>query len=238
MSNPDLSSSVIRAPGYSPEADSGERPLEIFNTYSFSVVETILRQKTLLNNAIPGFFPYRNSQIGLVEISPMELRPCALYALSTQLEILSDLRKAFGDLGIDPLNFDYKTALVSYSWSVDTQRRICPPIIEVSQDDGNTPIIVDGLYRVIIARQAGLEKIKVIMISNSAIPLPVLAVGWEEVDFCRETPIYEKKRKFRFSTMEENLLWLLQNKERFKGGFESEEKFHLFWKHYFYRSLI
>lgn len=205
--------------------------LKIIRTYPFAAVVQKLREAPLANDPIPGFRPYRISTITLESITPKELHPCALYVLRPHLTLARDLRESFLIQGIDPLNLTADAAQIDFEWRGRAKCTISAPIVEVSVDDGGIPVLVDGLHRVMLAKTLNLPKVTIIQIKNTAIPLPVLPVGWHEIRAYDNTPPPYLKRRFRFDESKEELWqWIWENYERFLQGFDFPEK--LSWMHY------
>lgn len=232
MGTPESRPSGIRPPGFHPEIGSIPKELTIIDTYDFLELTRRLKEAPIKDKVIFGFCPYRPATITLESIPIGELHPCSLYVLKPQLYLLGELRRAFLNKGVDILNLHPNMTVINYQWG-DKSNQIMPPIVEVSEDDGGTLIVTDGLHRVILAKELGSEVITVAKIESTAAPLPVLPVEWDEVAIYEEVP--PTKRRFRLSTVEENWRWISDNPDRFLKGLNSPE--NSFGGYFFYRSL-
>lgn len=223
-----IGSSGVRSPGFGPEGDSCPKEIKIISTLDFTEVERRLRSTPLKDNGVPGFYPYRSSKIILELIDVNQLHPCSLYALSSQLNILRELRRLFLQEGLDILNLTSDQTFVTYNYG-GKDYAISPPVIEVSEEDGSILVITDGLHRILVAKELGLTTIRAIKIENTAAPLPVLPVDWSEIKLCDTVPSTEQKRKFRFAGIKEIWQWIADHQTRFNQGFDPQ--------YFFYRSL-
>ena len=189
----------------------------------FSYVEQLIRFGVSLKE-VKQFLPYRCSNISLVSISPNDLAPCAMYILKDNLERTIKMSRDFQEQGIDIFQLPRDKTQVYYDWGQSRGAVISPPIVEISEDDGNIKVVTDGLHRVFLARELGLKTINVIAISNTAAPLPFLPLSWDEVKITETVPPSHLKRKPRFNSPEEVARWNLQSPrhhERFLQGFEN-----------------
>lgn len=227
--------SGIRPPNYCPEKLSPPEEVIVIRTHEFSEIIRRLKKVPIKGDFIPGFYPYHPSTITLEEFPLDHLQPCSLYVLRPQLDILRRLRKAFLKTGTDILDLPPETSLVEYFWGNESKHIIGPPVIEVSEDDGGTQIMVDGLHRTLIAMETGKNSIVGVKITNVAIPLAPQPVEWDEVQFCDSVPSTEAKRRFRLPNLKDNLDWIRQNYPRFMSGFESPETTPA--EYFFYRWL-
>lgn len=197
--------------------------LEISATHDYAELEQRLRNVSTKGVKGNLHCPYRESTIALTSVNPNDLNPCALYALSDHLELINRLRAEFQILGIDILNLNSDSALLEYSRQGRSNAIISPPIVEKSVDDDGKLVVVDGLHRVLMARNQGLNNISVVMIENSASPIPAYPVSWDEVEVMNHIPPIEAKRKFRLTA--ENLpLWTSGNYARYMQGFDFPER--------------
>jgi hypothetical protein len=96
-------------------------------------------------------------------------------------------------------------------------------IVEVSEDDGNRRVIVDGLHRVTTARDDGHKTITVIRITGTAVPVISLPVEWDEVHRLNTVPLQSEKRKLRFEELQDIIWWLHKHIERFAQGIDVPE---------------
>lgn len=198
------------------------KDIQVVRTENFAYVDKLARSMTLLY--AKDFYPYQASVITLEAVDISTTRPCALYVLEQGLEMASDLRDALLTQGIDTLALTEVQAQIVYNWKGQTNCIISPPVVEISEDDGNMPVITDGLHRVMLAKQEGITQINSIVIRNTAYPLPALPVEWEEVKVCQLVPPSDEKRRYRFKSPEELESWprlSQRNQERFLQGLEN-----------------
>lgn len=193
--------------------------LRIVGGESFAEIQQELREAPILGE--PAFCPYRQAEIGLVSVSVRDLCPCALYVLNDGLTNVRETTRQLLELGVDIFNLssDRTSLWLEEDGAEDEGRTLTPPLIEVSEDDGNAMVIVDGLHRIVIARESGLETITVIRIRGSAAPIPSLPVPWEAVKKLDSVPPSDQKRNFRFTSSDELFEWQLKYAERFARGF-------------------
>lgn len=215
--------SGIRPEGFHPESINCQENLVITATHGFGEIEREARNITLLNGSIPGFHPYRSSLITLEEVPLNQIHPCTLYVLEPQLGIIKQLRNAFLKQGVDLLRMTSDKALIEYRWGNHNHCIISPPVVEVSEDDGDILVLVDGLHRV-LSQELRLPTINVILVKKTACPLPVKPVSPNEIRRCEVVPPTKMKRHFRFEKPEEISRWLTEHFERFKQGFPPEQQ--------------
>lgn len=200
--------------------------LQIVGVKDFSYVDGLLRRVTLLHEK--KFHPYQASSITLEPVSISDVRPCALYVLEQGLETARQLRDALFTQGIDTLGLAKDKAHIIYNWGGQSNWMISPPIVEVSEDDGNIPVVTDGLHRFFLAKVLDVSHINSIVIRNIACPLPAFPVEWNEVRLCKSVPPNDKKRRFRFNTTHELEQWSTlsqRNQDRFLQGVEDKSDF-------------
>lgn len=201
-------------PSYSPE---------IVGVADFAELSKQIRSVTLLNDSIKGLYPYLSSQITLEEVRTSDIKPCALYVLKQNLAIQEALRKQFLQKGIDTLHLTSDRTLISYTWG-GVNSVLIPPIIEVSEDDNFVFVETDGLHRTMIARDRGEKTITAVVIRNTAVPLSVLPVEWNEVKCLDAVPPTNEKRRMRFTPSQEMFRWFglnERNLQRLAGGFKN-----------------
>jgi len=202
-------------------------PPEIIKTYDFSQLSEKIRNIRLLNNSINGLHPYLSSQISLEEVNISDIKPCALYVLNQNLIIQRELRSQFRLHNIDTLHLSPDKSLINFEWG-GIEKIMTPPIVELSEDDGFTPIITDGLHRVCMAKDIGVSQITALVIKNTAVPLSVLPVEWDEVKRLDSVPPTKEKRKMRFEPSSEMFRWFglnERNMQRLIGGFNNMEDY-------------
>lgn len=226
----------IRQERWKPEGIANPEDLTITEIYDFTEVKRRVEEAPLRKGILSGFHPYRASLITLETVTLDLLQPCARYILEGKLEIIRKLRNELLKQGIDILNLTKDKAVIHYSWGERENCIISPPLVEQSVDDGGVLVLVDGLHRVVIAQELKLPTISVTLIKNTACPLPVKPVSPDEIQLCDIVPPTERKRRFRFETLEAILLWEAKNFERLRQGFAPEEP-TLSPDYYFYRDL-
>lgn len=224
----------IREPGFKPEIDCLSLELSIERCYDFPELESRLKETPLLS--LPGFYPYRLSQVSLEEIPVIQLHPCSLYVLKSLLDFTRGLREKFLEKGVDTLRLNEEASLIEYSLGGSLKSFILPPIVEVSEDDGGILVIVDGLHRTVVAKEQGLPTITTVVIRDTACPIPAMPVSWEEIRVFDQVPPTQEKRRFRFRSLQQNLKWSIANYNRFVQGFDPNE-IEGREKYFFYRSL-
>lgn len=219
MANHEVFKGSVRPPGYTPESTESFEGLKIENVINLQELIERLRRTPLKDKAIKDFFPYLSSTFTFESVLLEELSPCALYVLRPQLTSIRNLSEFLLTMGIDIFNLSPEAALIEYTSGESLRYSLFPPVIEVSSDDGNMKVIVDGIHRILIAKELGLSSVNALIVEHSAVPLPVLPVSWEEVRLCEAVPPLAQKRKFRFSSLTENWYWILNNFDRFCQGF-------------------
>ena len=199
--------------------------LQILGTKGLGHVISEIRSVTLLQEK--DFYPYNVSSITLEKVSLADLYPCALYVLKSGLETAKELRDEMLLQGIDTLNLTEDNTQIIFNWKGQEDCVIFPPMVEVSEDDGDILVATDGLHRAFLARQLEMSHISAIVIKNTACPLPALPVTWGEVMVCDTVPPSDEKRRYRFQSTEELNLWPLRsrrNRDRFLQGFENKRE--------------
>lgn len=199
--------------------------IEIIATHDFQEVIKRLRKVTIKGD--PRVHPYRQSTIKLREVSPDDLWPCALYVLIGNLATQQDLQTAMKARGIDPLHLTEDCSLVEFNWGDQEGLVLTPPLVEVSEDDGNKEVVVDGLHRVITGRDNGEPTVAVTFVQNIAVPLPSYPVPWAEVQGVETIPPTAAKRKFRFQDKDPETWpdWNERNFARFQQGLNLSNPF-------------
>lgn len=195
---------------------------EIVWKAGFDEVERRLRSVTLLKNSVPGFCPYRRSEISLARLSPDSIKPAALYVLNPVLERTRMLRIALLPQGVDILHMQPDRSIIKFIWG-DEEILMSPPIVEESEDDGNVLVVTDGLHRLAVARNDG-DDVEVVLIRHIAVPLQPLPVSWDEVRRVEVVPPGSQKKRFRFSTKREMDRWIEDHYDRFLDGFDFPEQ--------------
>lgn len=199
--------------------------VEITAIHDFSEVVSRLRLVTIKGS--PHVHPYGKSTIELKEVNPDDLWPCALYVLAGNLTTQRDLRTVMKVQGIDPLHLTEGCALVEFNWDNQEGLVLAPPLVEVSEDDGNKQVVVDGLHRVATGRDSGELTIAVAYVQKIAVPLPSFPVPWAEVQRVKTIPSTGSKRKFRFEETDPETWpdWNEGNRARFEQGLDLSNPF-------------
>lgn len=148
---------------------------EIVNNLESVKLLTQLKKVKLVG--FPNIEPYRYADISIEKANVSNIFPSAFYLLKNNLNRVIQMYQDLLKENIDIFNLEN---LIQYK---DTA--LAPPILEIFQDE---KVIVDGAHRFFIARSLGLSNIKVILIKNASIPLPVLPIDWESVNILEEVP--------------------------------------------------
>lgn len=204
--------------------------LVVTGTKDFAEVVRRLKEATLKDDPIPGFRPYRSSTVTLEEVPLDEIYPCALYVLLDHLQFQRALRKKLlrRKNPIDPLHLQENRALIEFRLGSPDTQTLTPPLIEVSEDDGDKMVVADGLHRVTVGRDEGKSHIMAMVARNVAVPLPFLPVRWDEVRRLDAVPSETQKHRPRFASAEEMVAWNKRSnrhRERFMGGFDPADAF-------------
>lgn len=163
-----------------------------------------LRKVTLLHssNTESLIYVYKDARIELTNVPVSDIVPSQFYYLKESLLRVGEIQKALKEQNLDIYNLD---GFVSYTTDEsDTKYNLLPIILEYQKEkDGSiNPIILDGIHRVILARNQKKEKIQVVKIANvnKDFPYPayVNSRGWEEVLPVESAPEQKNKRNWRF----------------------------------------
>lgn len=208
--------------------------LSIIESHSFAEVEVILRREVKLKGKLTCFNPYRSSKITLREIDIDNLHPTSFYVLNGHLKLMRELREAcLIQVDVDILHMTSESAGLAYYLRgisrSEEPSRIIPPVIECSFDDNGKLLVIDGLHRVMLARDLGHQGVAAVLVENIAAPAPVLPLEWKEICRVETVPLDTKKHRFRFNTPDEVTAWLEANHSnpRFLQGFDTFEKLGL-----------
>lgn len=165
-----------------------------------------LRVLTLLNSAVR---PYETAEIRFASVPPDLLFPAALYVARPNLERQRKLREAFLRQGADTLDLhggvEFQTG--NEVWTV------IPPVVEFQSEKAEfhprrpgdpdcppaeveIPLINDGLHRVWLARELGLN-IRVVLIRGvpPAHPYYAYPASWPRVKLLDDVPTDKAARK-------------------------------------------
>ncbi len=175
----------------------------------WSLLEAALREVPVIGDRT--LKPYAGATIKARRVAIDELRPMAYYALHDKLDRHGRLQAALERRYAISL-FDL-TGIIDYDWPdthtfADAQAgadfRMAPPIVEIYDEpgEGQVKALVDGLHRVLLARERGLDSLWVVEISDipPTMPLVPLPLTWADVTLADEVPPLHAKRRFRFPT--------------------------------------
>ncbi|OGH20591.1 MAG: hypothetical protein A3D74_02075 [Candidatus Levybacteria bacterium RIFCSPHIGHO2_02_FULL_37_13] len=169
-----------------------------------------LRLVTLLHssNTPNPIYVFKDADIDLGYIPVESIVPSQFYYLKGSLSKVEEIEKAFKEHGVELFNLN---GFINYTSNENSiNYNLLPVIIEYQKEkDGSiNPIILDGIHRVIMARNQKRGKIQVVKISNVSKDFPypgyVNSRGWEEVLPVQFPPEQKDKRNWRFSITEVN----------------------------------
>ena len=179
-----------------------------YKKYSKEELISRLRKVTLLYSSNTGspIYVYKNTQIELSEIPVSTILPSQFYYLEEPLLKVGKIQKALAEHNLDLFSLD---GFVNYVTNEsDVMYSLLPIVVEYQMEkDGRiNPIILDGIHRVILAREKNLKKIQVIKIAKVSkdFPHPAYAnpKGWKDVKLMKVAPSKRDKRHWRFPTEE------------------------------------
>lgn len=190
---------------YTPECDpvetlpdSEKRSFRLTAAFGWPDVVETLRGVVLLGDET--LRPYKNATIAPRKMEIDKLRPTAYYALKGQMR--------WHHTVVSALQERYALSLFDLSTTIEceldgTRFRMAPPLVETYHEpteNRQVTAIVDGLHRVLLARQLGLQSMWVIDVSDipPEYPLVPLPLDWEDVELCDTVPPTHAKRQFRF----------------------------------------
>jgi len=163
-----------------------------------------LRKVTLLHssNTPNPIYVYKNAQIELDFIPVSTILPSQFYYLEESLLKVGKIQEALIEQNIDLFNLG---GFVNYVTNEsDIMYNLLPVVVEyqMEKDGSINAIILDGLHRVILARENNLKKIQVIKIAKVSKDFPhpayVNPKGWEDVRLMKTPPAKKDKRHWRF----------------------------------------
>lgn len=163
-----------------------------------------LRKVSLLHSSKTDnpIYLYKEASIEVSDMPVSLIMPSQLYQLEESLLRVNKIQKALTQKNIDLYNLD---GFISYVTSEsDTYYTLLPIIIEFQAEKNGliNPLIVDGIHRIIMAKNQKQEKIQVVKISNvnKDFPYPafVNSNGWSDVKLMDKPPLPENKRNWRF----------------------------------------
>ncbi len=158
-----------------------------------------LRKVILLNSEKSGnpIYVYKDALIDLREIKVRDLVPLQLYQLRSSNQLVSSLYKTFQK----KYSEDIFNMGGYYTYEADSKKyAFIPPIVEyVENSKGETQsVVIDGLHRILLAKELKKETISVVIIENipQELILPVVPNRWEEMALVETAPKNENKRKW------------------------------------------
>jgi hypothetical protein len=177
--------------------------VRLMRAQTWGALVAMLRAVTLLGDET--LRPYADATITPRKVHIDDLRPTAYYALKTQIEWHHQLASA--------LQRRYALSLFDLTTAIDCEHqatpfRIAPPLVETYHEpteNKTVSAIVDGLHRVLLARQLGIDSLWVIDLRDIPphYPLVPLPLAWGDVTLCDAVPPTHAKRKFRFPQLED-----------------------------------
>lgn len=144
---------------------------------------------------------YEHCQIQPKRFAIENLSPLALYALESQL---AQHKKLFWHLSKFGQNLFDLAGVMEYSQNGQNYR-LAPPIVEtyIEPTTGQpVTVIIDGLHRVLAAKQLGFDEVWAIEVSdvpNTLLPI-ALPVTWSYVVTYGEVPKWGAKRLYRYKS--------------------------------------
>ncbi|MFO7322125.1 MAG: HD domain-containing protein [Chloroflexota bacterium] len=191
------------AAGTSPVDGQAEvEDFRLLRYIGWNTVVGILRGVAIIGDR--SLKPYATARITASRLPIASLRPAATYALERQIAGHRALQRG--------LQREYALSLFDLTGALDyvcdgRQYRISPPLVETyfePSEGQRISVIVDGLHRVMLARELGIEEIWVIEISDipEQFPLVPLPLTWDDVRLVSDVPPTLQKRRFRFPTLE------------------------------------
>ena len=173
--------------------------LRLTHRGDFPELERALRQVTLKGD--PTIHPYATATVTTRRISIAELRPIATYVLAPQLAYQRRIQAGLAERGVDLFDLD---GILTYELDGATHT-MSPPVVETAYDPALGEVVsalLDGQHRVWLAREQGVESIRVAEITHIAQNIPILSVPlrWEDVRVVESVPLHAEKRRFRYQS--------------------------------------
>jgi hypothetical protein len=175
-----------------------------YKKYSKEELVKRLRKVTLLHSSdtdIP-IHVYKDAEIELDFIPVSSILPSQFYYLEESLLKVGKIQEAFMEHNLDLFSLDGFVNYVTNESSV--AYNLLPIIIEyqIEKDRSINPIILDGIHRVILAKEKNLKKIQVVKIANVSKDFPhpgyINPKGWQDVKLTKTAPSKKDKRHWRF----------------------------------------
>lgn len=161
-----------------------------------SLSELVDRLRACGTRGEPKLKPYASAQISLEPLRISDLVPLAKYGLAGQLGFVTRLYERLSSQGEDIFNLE-----CGILWpDGQDERPITCPIVE--QWDNEGLLLVDGLHRVLVARDFGRTELVCAVARGVEVPLVPIPVTWNDVKVFPEGqyPLEEEKRTYRFAS--------------------------------------
>jgi len=175
-----------------------------YKKYSKDELVNRLRKVTLLrsSNTASPIYVYKNAQIEVAHIPVSSILPSQFYYLEEPLLKVGKIQEALAEHKLDLFSLD---GFVNYVTNEsDIKYNLLPIVVEyqMEKDGSINAIILDGLHRVILARENNLKEIQVVKIANVSRRYPVFGYvnpkGWKDVKLVNTPPSKKDKRHWRF----------------------------------------
>jgi hypothetical protein len=192
---------MSETPPVTPIARVSDPQFKITRYQGWTTLEAMLREVAVLGDS--NVRPYASATIKPRKVAIRDLRPASYYALRSQIaghhHMATSLQSEYAFSIFD------LTGILDYTQD-GTRFRMAPPLVETYHEpteNQTVSVIVDGLHRVLLARQFGIESIWVMEVSDISpqYPLVPLPLNWDDVELCNSVPPTHAKRKFRFPTL-------------------------------------
>ncbi len=166
-----------------------------FEYYNFSELENRLRNVHIKDK--PEVKIYKNASIKLWKgVNPEEIHICQYYARRQDLEEITSCREALLPFGVDIFKLLGFVRVFSKKENGQIQVfDVLPPVVEISRQDNNIPLLCDGLHRLYVARKIG-STVNVVLIDGVDPQYPYYAFpnenGWKDVKEVEDVPSVKK----------------------------------------------
>ncbi len=165
---------------------SAENNFEVVHEIPFAELEEQLRGVTLLNQ--PDVHPYEDAIISIERFKWHDVLPTTRYIEAGLLAVQRRIREtALAPLGHDQLELEGGLIVAGGKLG---QQGLIPPIVELFEDDGSIPYILDGSHRTYEGRHRLREDFLGLFIRGIRKDCPPYAFpnGWNEVRQVSERP--------------------------------------------------
>lgn len=180
--------------------------LQLVSHQGWQRLVSTLRQTTLKYDK--QLLPYQTAVFNSRVVSLDEVTPMALYVIKNRLDETIELYDAM--MVTYGLSLFDLAGLLTFCYNDLERQTIAPPLIEPYNEShteaiqkGNIVGLVDGLHRCYSARQLGLEKVRVVDVSETSYPLVPLPARWDLVRIFDQPPPHDQKRFYRYQALEE-----------------------------------